>query len=43
MRAEINSQIEVETYYTENGCDIQAILQKSISLFVQSEVKKLCR
>lgn len=43
MRAEINPQIEVKIYYTENGSDIQAILQKSILLFVRNEVKKLCR
>lgn len=43
MRAERNPQIEVELYYTENGADIQTILQNSILLFIQSEVKKLCR
>lgn len=42
MQKEYCISIEVKSYYAENGIDIRDILKKSILLFVESEVKKLC-
>lgn len=35
-------EIIVKSYYPENGEDIMEILKKSILLFIESEVRKLC-
>jgi len=43
MCKEPNLQVEVLSYYTEDGMDIREVLRQSILLFVESEVKKYCR
>lgn len=42
MSNESNTGITIQVHYNENGVDIREILNSSISLLIEEEVKKLC-
>lgn len=42
MKQEYSAEITVKSYYSENSVDIAEILERSVLLFIESEVKKLC-
>ena len=43
MRKDSNAEIVIKSYYPEDGVDILQILKESFSLFIESEVYKLCK
>ena len=40
MKQEYSAEITVKSYYSENSVDIAEILERSVLLFIESEVKK---
>ena len=42
MKQEYSAEITVKSYDSENSVDIAEILERSVLLFIESEVKKLC-
>lgn len=41
--SDMNVKIMVKPYYPERGLDIKELLENSIRIYMESEVKKLCR
>lgn len=42
MKKASNDELNVKVYYSNNRTDIKNELKKSVLLFIESEVKKLC-
>lgn len=42
MKKASNDELNVKVYYSNNRTDIRNELKKSILLFIEREVKKLC-